>query len=199
MDFTLHPVAPGDPLVKLPLPPRFSTSNRRVQPNCSVRACFDFGIGMSAEWSSKCGRVTLTPIECRYAGEGELVSGRIHHGGMMQERHAPVNRHILPVPGRFWRRRGRKRQPGDALRGFRISEHIPRDDGPSGSANSCGCGPGGKSAKSRRASPYASVFRSVPRPGRKSSQTTRRQGLSAQAKMAGGNMLPQRIVNEAEK
>jgi predicted DNA-binding transcriptional regulator YafY len=31
---------------------------------------------------------------------------------MMQERHAPVNRQILPVLGRFWRRRGRRRQPG---------------------------------------------------------------------------------------
>jgi len=30
----------------------------------------------------------------------------------MPERHAPVNRQILPVLGWFWRRRGRKRQPG---------------------------------------------------------------------------------------
>jgi len=73
-----------------------------------------------------------------------LVSGRIHHGGMMQERHAPVNRHILPVPGRFWRRRGRKRQPDDAFCGFPISEHIPRNDGPAGSADSFRCSLGGK-------------------------------------------------------
>ena len=182
MDFTLHPVARGNPLVKLLLPMRLGTSNRRAQPNCSVRACFDFGIGMSAGWNSKCGRVTLTPIECRYAGEGELVSGRIHHGGMMQKWHAPVNPHILPVPGRFWRRRGRKRRLGDALCGFRISEHNPRDDGPAGDAASRLVAPA--ASRRSRAGPVPTP-RSSARfygPGENSSQTTKRQGLSAQAK-----------------
>jgi len=50
----------------------------------------------------------------RCAGEGELVFGPIHHERMMPERHAPVNRQIVPALWPFWRRQGRNRpaQPG---------------------------------------------------------------------------------------
>ena len=40
-----------------------------------------------------------------------MVSGRIHHGGMMQERHAPVKAQILPVRGRKGVKKGSKKGP----------------------------------------------------------------------------------------